>query len=117
MWRVIASGRCNEVFVDLNKKYGEQFDTVHDMSLPTCMLLGSLARIGPNHLLTSDPDFMRSILAARSPYLRGPWFDALRIDPQNPNVVSERDEEKHVKLRAKLTPSVLSGSAHDGNQS
>lgn len=70
--------------------------------------VGPLARIGPNHLLTSDPSLTRKILAARSGYTRGPWFDSLRIDPHTPNIVSERDEKKHTRLRYKLSSSVRS---------
>ena len=67
---------------------------------------GSLARIGPNHLMTSDPDLIRRILAARSGYSRGPWFDSLRIDPQVSNIVAERDEKKHNRLKFKLAAGV-----------
>lgn len=49
---------------------------------------------------------MRRILSVRSGYVRGPWFDSVRIDPQIPNIVSERDAMRHGKIRAKLAPSV-----------
>ena len=70
------------------------------------IVLGSLARIGPKHLLTSDPSTIRRILAARSGYSRGPWFDSLRIDPRSPNIVSERNMESHKRLRYKVSASV-----------
>lgn len=65
-----------------------------------------MARIGPNHILTDDPETVRRILAARSGYVRGPWFDSVRIDPHIPNIVSERDVRKHRDIRSKLAPSV-----------
>ena len=68
--------------------------------------VGSLARIGPKHLLTDDPNLIRKILAVRSRYSRGPWFDSIRIDPHIPNIVSERDEKSHNRLRSKLSASV-----------
>lgn len=68
--------------------------------------VGSLARIGPRHLLTNDPTLTRKILAVRSRYTRGPWFDSIRIDPHTPNIVSERDEKSHNRLRSKLAASV-----------
>jgi hypothetical protein len=68
--------------------------------------IGPVARIGPNHLITSDPDITRRILTARSGYVRGPWFDSIRIDPHLSNIVSERDSRKHAAIRAKLAPSV-----------
>ena len=72
--------------------------------------IGKLARIGPNHLITSDPTTTRDILAARSKYTRGPWFDSIRIDPNTSNIVSERDTKKHSILRHKLAASVSSGN-------
>lgn len=70
------------------------------------VMAGSVARIGPKHVITDDPDITRRILAARSGYVRGPWFDSVRIDPHIPNIVSERDVKKHGKIRSKLAPSV-----------
>lgn len=67
---------------------------------------GPVARIGPNHVLVDDPDTIRRILSVRSEYVRGPWFDSVRIDPHVPNIVSERDVRKHGKIRAKLASSV-----------
>ncbi|KAL8910993.1 MAG: hypothetical protein Q9171_003762 [Xanthocarpia ochracea] len=56
MMKVLASGDSAAKYVQVNKQYG------------------SLARIGPNHLLTSDPVTTQKILAVRSKYTRGPWF-------------------------------------------
>ena len=36
-----------------------------------------------------------------------PHQRSLRIDPQVPNIVSERDEKKHSRLRSKLAGSVI----------
>lgn len=80
-----ASGNSAKIFVDINKKYG------------------SIARIGPNHLLTDDPELTRRVLAARSHYTRGPWFDSIKIDPHVPNIVSERHPGKHNHLRYQLS--------------
>ncbi|OKL60381.1 hypothetical protein UA08_04237 [Talaromyces atroroseus] len=85
--RALMSGRSHEIWVEANAKFG------------------SVARIGPNHVITDDPDIIRRILAVRSEYVRGPWFDSVRIDPYIPNIVSERSVEKHSKIRAKLAPS------------
>ncbi|KAK2593010.1 hypothetical protein QQS21_009300 [Conoideocrella luteorostrata] len=85
--RALATGRSHEIWTEVNEKFG------------------SVARIGPNHLITHDPDIIRRILTVRSGYVRGPWFDSVRIDPHIPNVVSERDVKKHGKIRAKLAPS------------
>jgi len=68
--------------------------------------VGPLARIGPNHLLLSDPEAIRKMLAARSLYTRGPWYDSLRIDPHRANLITERDEKKHRVLRQQMAAGV-----------
>jgi hypothetical protein len=67
---------------------------------------GPLARIGPNHLITSDPELFRHILGVRSTYQRGVWFDCLRLNPFHANLITERDRKKHNALRAQLTAGV-----------
>ncbi|KAF2770173.1 putative P450 monooxygenase [Teratosphaeria nubilosa] len=83
--RLLASGDSARLLVDVNQKYG------------------SLARIGPNHLVTDDPELVQRILAARSHYERGPWFDSIRIDPLVTNIVSERNTGKHNHLRHQMS--------------
>ncbi|EKD12716.1 uncharacterized protein L3040_006865 [Drepanopeziza brunnea f. sp. 'multigermtubi'] len=63
---------------------------------------GSLVRIGPNDLVTDDPDVLRHMMAARSAYSRGPWYDAMRFDPSRDNLLSMRDNENHRKLRNQM---------------
>ncbi|KAL8902778.1 MAG: hypothetical protein Q9207_004386 [Kuettlingeria erythrocarpa] len=65
---------------------------------------GPLARIGPNHLLTNDPETFRRILMARSKYVRGPWFDSLRLDPKKANLITERNIAHHNTLRSQMAP-------------
>ena len=105
LWLVktLASGKSSDIFVNVNRQYGAS-----SLNFGNGMLIaeGSLARIGPKHLITSDPCVVRRILAARSGYARGPWFDSIKIDPHIPNIVSERDEGKHNRLRYKLSASV-----------
>lgn len=66
--KTTASGNLSEILVDVNTQYGP------------------IARIGPNHLVTSDPELSRKILAVGSKWRRGPWFDAIRIDPRVSNI-------------------------------
>ncbi len=68
---------------------------------------GSLARIGPNELATDDPDIIRRMTGARSRYTRSDWYDVMRLDPNKPNVLSHRDDEKHNELRTKMAAGVL----------
>lgn len=63
---------------------------------------GSLARIGPKHLLTSDPELIRRMNAPRSAYRRAQWYTAGRVKPGVDNVFSERREDKHDELRKKM---------------
>lgn len=70
------------------------------------MYAGSLARVGPNDLVTDDPDILRRMMAVRSPYTRGPWYDAMRFDPMKDNLLSMRDEEAHTALRNKMAAGV-----------
>lgn len=67
---------------------------------------GSLARIGPNHLVTSDPEQMRKMLSVRSAYRRSDWYIGTRFDPCRENIVSERNDDRHTALRAKMTAGV-----------
>lgn len=83
--KTIASGDSANAFVAINKRFGP------------------LARIGPNHLITDDPELTRRMLAARSHYTRGPWFDSIKIDPHVPNIVSERHPGKHNRLRYQMS--------------
>ncbi|KAL6713983.1 hypothetical protein ACLMJK_008477 [Lecanora helva] len=66
-------------------------------------MIGSLARIGPNHLLTNDLIAMQNILAVRLKYTRSAWYDSLRLDPHRSNLVTERNSQKHSRLRHQLS--------------
>jgi len=75
------------------------------MSLPPWRL-GSLIRIGPNRLVTNDPDVLRRLWAVRSPYKKGPFYEAVRFDPERDNIVSLRDDAAHAELRSKMAAGV-----------
>ncbi|PCD35950.1 hypothetical protein AU210_008505 [Fusarium oxysporum f. sp. radicis-cucumerinum] len=64
---------------------------------------GSIARVGPNDLLTDDPELMRHILNVRTEYRRSDWYDGMRFDPGKNNILSWRDEDEHFKLRSKMS--------------
>ncbi|KAI0860189.1 cytochrome P450 [Xylaria cubensis] len=63
---------------------------------------GSLARIGPNELLSTDPDVLRMISAVRSPYTKGVFYETGRVTPGEDTIVSLRNDEEHRALRAKM---------------
>lgn len=67
---------------------------------------GTLVRVGPNDLVTSDPEVLRMMSAVRSPYTKGEFYETGRIVPEQDTVVSLRDDQKHRALRAKIGPAV-----------
>ena len=76
------------------------------------MVPGSLARIGPNELVTTDPSLIKRMSAVRSPYRRSEFYTALRFDPTRDNILSTRDEDVHNHLRSKMAAGV--GRQHHG---
>jgi cytochrome P450 len=69
-----------------------------------CQKYGSLARIGPNDLVTCDPEIIRKMGAVRSPYRRSDWYKATAFDHHLSHVFCEVDEARHIDLRNKLIP-------------
>ncbi|SPO06076.1 related to pisatin demethylase (cytochrome P450) [Cephalotrichum gorgonifer] len=83
--RAMTGGKTDLVLAEVNEKYG------------------SLVRVGPNELLTSDPTLLRRINGVRSRYKRSEWYLAMRFDPARDNVLSQRDDELHNVLRTKMS--------------
>jgi cytochrome P450 len=83
--RVLASGSGYEQWYKISKRYG------------------SLARIGPNDLLTSDPELIRRMNAPRSPYRRAGFYRTFRFQPRKDNILSLTSEKKHEELRKKMS--------------
>ena len=76
-----TSGRMWEIYKDLNRKYGP------------------LARIGPNQLITDDPDVIRRMSGARSTYERSGWYGAMKLNPYRDSMFSLKDTAAHDKLK------------------
>ncbi|KAL7786367.1 cytochrome P450 [Trichoderma ceciliae] len=74
---------------------------------------GPLVRIGPNQLLSIDPEVLRRMSAVRSGYIKGKFYASGRILPGVDNVVSLRDPTKHKEMRALMAPG-FSGKAKEG---
>lgn len=64
--------------------------------------LGDIARVGPNDLITSDPELMKRMLNVRTKYSRSSWYDGMRLDPTKDNVLSQRNDELHAITRSKM---------------
>lgn len=77
------SGRPAEHYTKLNRKHG------------------SLVRVGPNDLVTDDPDIIRRMNGARSTYGRSSWYDSVKLNPHEDSMFSLRDVSAHDKLKAK----------------
>jgi hypothetical protein len=67
---------------------------------------GPLVRIGPNEVLSTDPDVVRMMSAVRSQYTKGLFYETGRIIPHENNVVSTREEHAHKVLRTKIANAV-----------
>ncbi|KAF5246864.1 hypothetical protein FAUST_1049 [Fusarium austroamericanum] len=80
------SGRQHESFVDLETKYG------------------SLVRIGPDILATSDVEVIRRMSARKSTYRKSSWVDGVRLNPYHPTMFSVRDPIEHDRVKTRLTP-------------
>lgn len=74
----------------------------HACLYEACLQYGDLVRIGPNHLLTRDPEIIRRMQAPRSRYRRSIWYSVFRFKPRADNIVSTISEEKHDALRRKM---------------
>lgn len=79
-------------------KQGEGFRAINDK-------YGPLARIGPNDLLTDDPEMFRRMgkTSRKAAYSRSNWYSALKLDPYHPSLISILDTPTHDQLKAKLS--------------
>ncbi|CAK7203654.1 hypothetical protein SEUCBS139899_006392 [Sporothrix eucalyptigena] len=77
---------------------------MHLATKAACREYGPLVRLGPNQLVTNDPDVLRRLWAVRSPYKKGPFYEAVRFNPERDNLISMRNDALHTELRAKMAP-------------
>ncbi|OCL11321.1 cytochrome P450 [Glonium stellatum] len=68
-----------------------------------CEKYGSIARVGPNDLITSSSELLTHINSVRSPYTRSEWFyRAARFNPGEDHLFSQIDEQMHTKRRQQM---------------
>ncbi|KAG4436051.1 Cytochrome P450 monooxygenase aba1 [Cadophora sp. M221] len=84
------SGKQYWVHRELNKKHGP------------------LVRIGPNELMTDDPDILKRVSSTRSSYPRDHWYVTGRFNPYHDNMFSVLDPKTHTKFKSR-TISAYSG--------
>jgi hypothetical protein len=61
-------------------------------------------RVGPNELLTGNPELIRRITAARSRYRRSDWYRLHRLIPGQDSMITTLDVAEHDWLKAKTAP-------------
>jgi hypothetical protein len=81
---VQRSGRMGEIYRDLPAKYGP------------------VVRIGPNEVTTSDAPAIRKLNAARSKYIRDPWYRGGRWNPYVLHMFNELEQGPHDALKGRL---------------
>ncbi len=92
LWVIRASfsGRMGQRFAEVQNRFG---------SGPS-----STVRIGPNELLTSDPDVIRRTSAARSKYTRSGWYKMSTLDPYDAAMLNTLDTATHDRIKAQTAP-------------
>jgi len=63
---------------------------------------GPYARIGPKTLLISDPEYLYEVNSVRGSFTRSLAYNAFRLEVGRNNVLSSRDEDRHMYLRTKM---------------
>lgn len=86
MLRVWISRRQSASHKDLNRIYHSRF-----------------VRIGPNDLITDDPEFVRRMNSARSRYGRSSWYAPTKLNPYEDSLVNMLDVKEHDRLKAKMS--------------
>ena len=66
--------------------------------------LGPLIRIGPNELMTDDPDIIKRICGTNSAYKRSTWYRAVRFNPWHDNLGTILEPEAHSRAKARSQP-------------
>lgn len=97
-WHInaIMSLRSHEKYRDVTDKYG------------------SIARIGPNDIITTSPDLLLHMSSVRSAYNRALWYNrASRIEPGRDHIFSTVDDDLHMKRRKQMSPG-YSGKENPG---
>jgi hypothetical protein len=84
--KISVSGKSFETLMDVHRKYGR------------------LVRIGPNELMTDDPELIKAMGSARSNWARSTWYNSGRVHPKDDTILNVVDTATHDKLRHDLIP-------------
>lgn len=65
---------------------------------------GSLVRLGPNVLLTDDPEVIKSLSSAKSRYKKSTWYLGSRFNPYHTTMFITLDPVAHDKTKSQVLP-------------
>lgn len=65
---------------------------------------GPLVRIGPNEILTDDPEILKKISSARNSYSRDEWYLTGRFNPYHDNIFTLLEPRVHKRAKARIIP-------------
>ncbi|KAI0888215.1 cytochrome P450 [Annulohypoxylon maeteangense] len=65
---------------------------------------GSLIRLGPNVLLSDDPEVIKSLSSAKSKYKKSTWYLGSRFNPYHTTMFITLDPIAHDKTKAQVWP-------------
>jgi hypothetical protein len=97
--RVFLSGQAANKLLQVEARYGSHTRRGAGPG-DGAIYGGSTVRIGPNELLTSDPEVIRRTSGARTGYTRSKWYRFLSPDPYNETMLSTLNGALHDKLKA-----------------
>ncbi|KAK4508638.1 hypothetical protein PRZ48_002377 [Zasmidium cellare] len=86
--------------ITANLHYAEQALLHENASTPGTT--PNFARIGPNVVVTNDPDLLRHMSLPKSRWTRSGWYSGFEMGGKTPHVFAERDEGRHKDLRGRL---------------
>ncbi|KAI1205010.1 cytochrome P450 [Annulohypoxylon truncatum] len=88
LWLAVyaLSGKQLEIIDYIGKKYG------------------SLIRLGPNVLLSDDPEVIKSLSSAKSKYKKSTWYLGSRFNPYHPTMFITLDPVAHDKTKSQVWP-------------
>ncbi|KAI8966553.1 cytochrome P450 monooxygenase [Daldinia sp. FL1419] len=62
---------------------------------------GPLARVGPNYILSNDPEIVRRYTSARSTYGKDEWYETIKFAPGHDSMFSIASNREHDRRKAK----------------
>jgi hypothetical protein len=107
--RSVGSRKLHLELYETSLKYGIIYTYPPNMSdylVDWCFGSGELARVGPNVLLTSDPELMQRMSSTKSGYTRSEWYSSHKLDVDRDNLFSTLDGKLHSGKRAKIAKGV-----------